>query len=106
MITATLCPAWCRSIGSAPQTSASPPVLANGATSLVAKTIFKVRPPNDPLFAATCGSLRGYSVWVGVGPANVQGNVMAASHEPGNLSRPPLKSLQQAQHGFPFKAAS
>src|SRR5688500_6421774 len=43
IMTATLCPRRASSTGRAPHTSASPPVLAKGATSLLAKTMFKRR---------------------------------------------------------------
>src|SRR5262245_6991776 len=106
MMTATLWPAWRRSIGRAPQTSASPPVLANGATSLVAKTMFKVRPPHAHIFVARFDSLRGYSVSVGAGPAKLRSVVRRDSWKLGNWLGLPLKSIQQAQHGSYFHAAT
>ncbi len=44
MITVTSCPNRDKATGNVPQTSPSPPVLANGTASLVAKTIFKASP--------------------------------------------------------------
>ena len=61
VMTATLCPGRCSSTGRAPQTSAKPPVFANGATSLLAKTMFKRHPSLVPCFVATSGRMRGYS---------------------------------------------